>query len=57
MYNVKVFDKLSLRYYFLGELQEKDFFDRREKINKRLNVILRIILNGVKHNEESYMTY
>ena len=40
---MKVFDKLDLRYYFLDELQEKDFFDKKEKINKRLNVILYII--------------
>jgi hypothetical protein len=25
------FGKLKLRYYFLGELQEKDFFDKKEK--------------------------
>ncbi len=39
----KDFDKLGLRYYFLDELQEKDFFDKKENINKRLNIILYII--------------
>ena len=37
------FGKLELRYYFLNKLQEKDFFDKKEKINKRLNMIIYII--------------
>jgi hypothetical protein len=37
---VKNFGKLNLRYYFWGELQEKDFFDKKEKTNKMLNIIL-----------------
>jgi hypothetical protein len=31
MYNVKILINLSLRYYFFYELQEKDFFDKKEK--------------------------
>jgi len=34
---VKNLGKLSLRYYFFDEMQEKDFFDKKEKINRRLN--------------------
>ena len=30
-------------------------FDKKEKTNKRLNIILRVILNGVERNEESYV--
>ena len=37
IYFVRIFGKLNLRYYFFGEMQEKDFFDKKEKINRRLN--------------------
>ena len=34
----KIFNKsYNLKYYFFNELQEKDFFDKKEKINKKLN--------------------
>jgi hypothetical protein len=39
IYCVKVFDKLSLDYYFLNELQEKDFFDKKITLNKKLNIV------------------
>jgi hypothetical protein len=32
--------KHSILYYFLNKLQEKKFFDKGEKINKRLNIVL-----------------
>ena len=43
MFNIVVFkdfDKLSLGYYFFCRFQEKDFFDKKEKINRRLNINL-----------------
>ena len=53
-YDVKIFGKLNLRYYFFYKMQEKDFFDKKEKISKRLDVMSFVILNEVKRNEESY---
>ena len=45
--SLKNLDKLSLAYYFFYKMQEKDFFDKIDIINKKLNMnLLLIILNA-----------